>query len=755
MSYSPSVFMQSMRSAVWEKKKMKPELLAPAGSYEALQAALTAGADAVYIGGSRFGARAYAENLDETSLCRAIDEVHLYGKKLYLTVNTLLKEKELELELYKYLKPYYEAGLDAVIVQDYGVLRQIRKWFPNLHIHCSTQMTITGPYGAKFLEEQGVTRIVTARELSLQEISSIHQSTNLEIEAFIHGALCYSYSGQCLFSSLIGGRSGNRGRCAQPCRLPYQVRDKDGSLHGAQDAYLLSPKDMCTLQLLPSILEAGVTSLKVEGRMKKPVYTAGVIGIYRKYLDRWLEDPGNYHVEAKDLEELAAIYNRDGFNKGYYQVRNGRSMMALKNKKNEGLKQAARESRSREQVYERINEQYRNLKLQRKIKASFTIYSDTPAILTLYDGDHVVTVEKEGVQTAKNQPLTVERIERQLKKTGDTHFGFEHLDIFSGEDVFVPMQFLNEIRREGLHLLEQEILKGYRRFCRNPEGEKDIVKPQQEKQKVKLTASVETREQLDALLRTGGISTFYLGHGMFEPENFRQQVSEVINDLKSLNKKVYLALPYVVREGELSYMEPYLELLIKEGLSGYLIRNLESFALLRLHKLKNYAVLDYNLYTMNEASRLFWKEQGAAADTAPLELNDKELKERRNGQSEMIVYGYLPMMVSAQCMKKNMSGCTKKNEILKMKDRYKKEFTVQCCCNPCYNIIYNSVPLVLLKEAREVKNLSMASLRLSFTTEDYQTTQEISRLYLDRFLNDSDFNYERSHTKGHFKRGIE
>lgn len=735
---------------------MIPELLAPAGSYEALQAALAAGADAVYIGGSKFGARAYAENLDEESLCRAIDEAHLHGKRLYLTVNTLLKQQELDKELYEYLKPYYERGLDAVIVQDYGVLRCIRTWFSDLPIHCSTQMTITGPLGAKFLEEQGVTRIVTARELSLQEINSIRQTTNLEIESFVHGALCYCYSGQCLFSSIIGGRSGNRGRCAQPCRLPYQARDKEKMLNGIQDAYALSPKDMCTVEILPEILKAGVTSLKIEGRMKKPAYTAGVVGIYRKYLDLCLKDPKHFRVEEKDLLELAAIYNRDGFSRGYYQMRNGRNMMALRNKKNEGARQALKESQIREQVYEQIRSRYGGHKSQEKIKGSFTIYSDTSAILTLYSGDFVVTVEKEGVQKAKNQPLSMERIERQLKKTGDTPFVFESLDIFAGDDVFVPMQFLNEIRRDGMAMLEQEILRKFRREYEDMKNMSEERKPWGTSEtEVRLTASVESREQLTALLKIEEIETLYLGYDIFEPKLLGKQVPELIQQLRSLGKKAYLSLPHMVREGELCNLEPYLSQLISDGLSGYLVRNLESFGLLKKYNLESYVVLDHNMYTMNRQAQRFWKEQGAARDTAPLELNGRELGTRVNAGSEMVVYGYLPMMVSAQCVKKNLSSCTKANELLKLKDRYGKDFSVQCYCNSCYNVIYNSVPLVLLKEADQVINLGMHSLRLSFTTEDFQTTENTARTYISRYLGGLPVNYDGEYTKGHFKRGIE
>lgn len=249
------------------------ELLAPAGSFDSLKAAVKAGADAVYIGGSLFGARAYADNPDQELLLKGIDYCHLHGRALYLTVNTLLKEQELEGQLYDYLLPYYREGLDGVIVQDFGVMSFIRKHFPLLPVHASTQMTVTGVDGAMFLKRHGVQRVVTARELSLEEVQEIIRSTGLEVETFVHGAMCYSYSGQCLFSSMIGGRSGNRGRCAQPCRLPYTLY-RGSSAVTSRPQYLMSLKDMCAADLLTELTEAGIASLKIEGRMKKPEYTA-------------------------------------------------------------------------------------------------------------------------------------------------------------------------------------------------------------------------------------------------------------------------------------------------------------------------------------------------------------------------------------------------------------------------------------------------------------------------------------------------
>lgn len=308
-------------------------------SYEAFEAALGAGADAVYVGGPDFGARAYARNFTQEELIRAIHTAHIHGKKLYLTVNTLLKNRELKERLYDSLCPLYEEGLDAVIVQDLGVFQFIRNNFPGLHLHASTQMTVTGPEGMKFLESQGATRVVAARELSLEELSAMHQASPIEIEAFIHGALCYSFSGQCLMSSMLGGRSGNRGRCAQPCRLPYQVRTPEAHHYKTQKDFCpLSLKDMYTLDLLPEIISAGVTSLKIEGRMKQPGYTAAVTGMYRKYLDILLNNSEPYHITDQDRQYLLDIFSRGGSCQGYYRQSNGPSMMAFTNdKKSKGL----------------------------------------------------------------------------------------------------------------------------------------------------------------------------------------------------------------------------------------------------------------------------------------------------------------------------------------------------------------------------------------------------------------------------------
>ena len=421
-------------------KKQEIELLSPAGSYEGFEAAIGAGADAVYVGGPDFGARAYAQNFTQEELIRAIRTAHIHGRKLYLTVNTLLKNREIKEKLFDSLKPLYEAGLDAVIVQDLGVFQFIRRNFPDMHIHASTQMAVTGPEGMKFLEEQGAARVVAARELSLEELAAMHKKSSIEIEAFVHGALCYSLSGQCLMSSILGGRSGNRGRCAQPCRLPYQVRKgEDKKFPKTEDLCPLSLKDICTLDILPEIVEAGVMSLKIEGRMKQPGYTAGVTGMYRKYLDILLENRQNYQVTDKDRKYLLDIFNRGGSCTGYYKQHNGPSMMAFSNEKKTGG------------VSGELT------KCKEKITGSLMLYPESPAILQVSCGDRQVVVSDGEVQFAKEHPMSEERIRKQMEKLGNTEFEWESLDIQMDGNIFVPVKLLNELRRNALAALGEEL----------------------------------------------------------------------------------------------------------------------------------------------------------------------------------------------------------------------------------------------------------------------------------------------------------
>ena len=734
--------------------KRNIELLAPAGSYEGFEAALGAGADAVYVGGSMFGARAYAQNFTQEELLKAIDTAHIHGRKLYLTVNTLLKNRELKGELIAYLTPYYEAGLDAVIVQDMGVFAVLKQEFPGLHLHASTQMTVTGPEGMKFLAAQGATRVVAARELSLEELSRMHQASPIEIEAFVHGALCYSYSGQCLMSSLLGGRSGNRGRCAQPCRLPYQVKNFKTRDYGKGEFCPLSLKDICTIEILPQIIEAGVTSLKIEGRMKQPSYTAGVTGMYRKYLDLLFEKgQENYQVSEKDRKYLLDLFNRGGSCTGYYQMGNGPQMMAFTNEKKTG----------------EVSLQPKTLK--EPIKGELSLFPESPVFLTVSCRGESAAAFLGEVQHAKRQPVTEERIRQQMDKLGNTPFVWEGLDIQMGESIFVPMKTLNEARHQALEELQEKLLEKYRR----DKAEKMIeaeMKPEESASStersasnyvsygvegaIPVYASCETDEAAEILCREKGIQGIYLPYLLME---------KYLQAGLSQGKEMYLSLPHITRgnppKGYLDQIQKWL----KEGMTGLLVRNLESYSRLAELGFSEKCVLDHSLYTWNDEAIHFWKNQKILRNTVPLELNEKELRHRENAGSEVIVYGRLPLMHSAQCVRKNTTGCNRQEDRLVLKDRYDKEFPVVCYCHPwktgntkpegpCYNIIYNSLPYGLLKEADKVKALGVSAVRLSFTIESAGQTQQILEDFVAAYR-EGRVSREYEFTKGHFKRGAE
>ncbi len=437
------------------------ELLAPAGSYESAKAAVNAGADAIYMGGPLFSARAYAESSKEDMLLQSIEYCHLFGVKVYMTLNTLIKEDEFS-EIYNYIEPYYNAGLDAVIVQDFGVFMEIRKHFPKLPLHISTQMTVTGPYFAKMLKKAGADRIVAARELSLDELYRINKEADIEVEAFIHGALCYCYSGQCLMSSLIGGRSGNRGRCAGTCRLPYDVYEDEKKLTKNRENYVLSLKDFNTLSSLRDMVDAGISSLKIEGRMKSPVYVAGVVSVYRKYLDIIMSesDDEKYTIEEYDQKRLKEIFDRGGSTDGYLKLHNGRDMVALK-EKNIRVPD--------ELILSEIREKY--IEAERKkevyIKAEFEVLKKPVLELFTFSGDGnkiSFTVEGENaIEPAGKMPALKEDIIKRLSKFGNTDFKAAGIELSLKGKCFIPVKVINELRREAADGLRESILEDCRR----------------------------------------------------------------------------------------------------------------------------------------------------------------------------------------------------------------------------------------------------------------------------------------------------
>lgn len=699
------------------------ELLAPAGNLEIFKGVIESGADAVYVGGSMFGARAYANNFTEEELLEAIDFAHLRGVKVYLTVNTLIKNSELS-KLYDYLLVYYKRGLDAVIVQDIGVVKAIHEYFPSMEIHTSTQMTVTGADGVRFLSQFGVTRVVMAREVSLAEMKRIHEETGMELEAFVHGALCYSYSGQCLFSSILGGRSGNRGRCAQPCRLPYTVE-------GKKDEYILSLKDMCGIKALDKLHDAGVYSLKIEGRMKQLEYACGVVKYYRSYID------SKKPVTDADYDRIKALGNRCGFTDRYYFDHNGSDMVTYV--KPNFVSNAAEPSPEKRKL---------------SIEGELVLREGKPGSLTVKRGDVTYKASIEPVSAALKAPLDKKAAIDRINKTGDTDFEFSHIKAQIGENVFVPNGALNKLRRDAISGLCDKLLKKYYRndaryvdmsgLTALPEH---VVKSDAAHDEAvndyTTICSCMTRSQLDTLISYECFDVFYLDFDMYDRKTLIQQFADDVKSLTKRNKKVYLMLPTIFRADSSDYFVSIAKELDKVSFEGFVVKNYEELYLTENLFTGKKVILDHNMYTFNDVSKSAFFEHGVSGDTVPLELNSREIMHRNNIGSQMIVYGYYPLMTTANCVHKNTKGCDKKQKLIYLKDRYNKSFAVCNNCKECYNTIYNSLPTMLTKNISKLKEAGIRSFRYSFTIE---TPKQIKAVMDDKVA---------EYTNGHYKRGVE
>ena len=757
--------------------KSRVELLAPAGNYEAFLGAVNAGADAVYLGGEKFGARAYADNFTDEDICRAIHTAHFMGKKVYLTVNTLIKEVEF-VKLYDWLLPFYEAGLDGVIVQDIGVLCYIREHFKHLALHASTQMSLTGADGASFLKDQGVTRIVPARELSLTEVRRMKGQTGLELECFIHGAMCYCYSGQCLFSSILGGRSGNRGRCAQPCRLPYQIYEGKERIVGAD--YPLSLKDMCTIDYIPQLIEAGIDSFKIEGRMKKPEYAAGVTALYRKYIDLYEEKGAeNYHVTNEDMETLRSLYIRSEVQTGYYERHNGQEMITMQKPSYTG---------NDPNLLNQLRTRYVKDVDKLPVKMCVTLSVGKPSYLQIMDLHGTsVSVGGNTVESAQKLPLSHENVRKQMEKTGNSHVKVTECEIVIQGDVFLPVSALNELRRKGVeaferqHIIEQGML---------PERKQDAYYSKEEE--FRLTESVKSLEKVSHSHSIGTDNNYEKPSVDICVSTFEQMVAAakypcrrvyIDSDLYLSDREriealmakydniVYcLALPYVLRARDEEYMQRLTEA-IKDGsrIRGFLVRNYEEVAYIRSLGGDYMMIPDACLYVFNRESVRFWN-QYSREYTLPYELNARESRElvgyghHTGMNSVMIVYSRIPMMISANCIRKTSGRCTghqsesdiqsetgrnsirSSKEQLLLRDRYGIDFPVETNCAHCYNIIYNSVPYSLHTKQDESARVGADIWRYDFTVESETDCMKI--------LDGMEFPY-KEYTTGHFKRGVE
>lgn len=769
----------SLETAFYMNMK-KVELLAPAGGYETMVGAFNAGADAVYLGGSKFGARAYADNFDESQVLDAISYAHLHHKKIYMTVNTLVKEREFS-ELYDFMLPYAEKNLDGVIVQDLGVMKFLRDEFPNVEIHASTQQTVTGVYGAKLLKDLGCCRVVPARELSLYEMKAIREKADIEVEAFIHGAMCYCYSGACLFSSMVGTRSGNRGRCAQPCRLPYKIAGSNG-----KEEYPISLKDMCTIDLIPELIRAGIDSFKIEGRMKKPEYAAGVTSLYRKYIDLYYKEPDKEHkVSKEDMDILKALYLRTGISDGYYHRHNGREMVTVSSPAYNGTS---------EEVSKMIKEKY--LGYEKKIKCD--IYCDLTAgsaaklTMLLKDNSGIVCeVSGNEVRQASNRPMDEKSIEKQLRKLGNTPFEADEVivsinDNGSGNGIFIPVSELNEYRRSLCEkmlnmLLDSDTDKKVREQGKGNGSdslevtESKVAKP--EKRKADFHVLVRSMGQLRVVLSflDGDFGEKKIGR-IYVDSNLLlgEDKDDVLNNLKTAEEAgvdVFVALPYVTREEKIDGTSDIITLIniCKAGnLRGLLVRNLEQLGYLRDNNYLGKVICDYGVYVWNAESCKLLSECakgdfGVDEISVPYELTIHEAKDvtvsvKRFSDIPVTynVYGHVPMMISAGCIKKTTDRCSGKtgsvhSENIHMIDRMGNDMVVTTDCRNCYNVIWNTDPTVLLGKMKTIEDIGIFDhYRIDLTIESGNDTENV----LESFIHGKAFE-KKNYTTGHYKRGVE
>ncbi|MFI3175226.1 MAG: DUF3656 domain-containing protein [Bacillota bacterium] len=757
----------------------KPELLSPVGTKESLLAAVANGCDAVYLGGQSFNARESAKNFTIEEIAWACDFCHLRGVKVYVTVNTLCKENELQ-KVLDFVGELYKIGVDALILQDLGVATLIKEHFPDFPLHASTQLTANSLNDVEHLSSLGFQKVVLSRELSLMEIAEIKQNTNeIEIETFIHGAICVSYSGQCIMSSMLGGRSGNRGRCAQTCRLPYTLYR---GVNPVIEGHLLSPKDMQTLAILPDLIESGIDSLKIEGRMKNPEYVAGVTKIYRKYIDLYFENKDNYKVELTDTKILLELFNRGGFSEGYYHQTSGADMIGIERPKPWGLHIGFVDSyipkyhrvtiRTRESLVpgdgieiwtdtlphvgtniskaskqgevitvslegniEKNNPVYRtygktvndsmkktwekDVKKQ-AISGFFQANIGKPMALQLWDANGSnVYLTGETVEKSDQKGTPEEKIEQQLKKMGSTPFSLETLTLQCDVDIFLSVSALNQLRREAVSALESAIIKKTKREAsakkRLPQEDTPPFIVEKE-----VHVLVSSFPQLEIIVSEKSLHTIY-----FEVDSFTEKdVTEAIALCQKHDIRLYVALPKVSREWRKNELAKQIDYLKTTDIDGFLVRTQGQF--FAVQSLGKKITLDYTFNVMNRESVQFWKSQGADSVCLSVESNLQEINAMGDCDCQMVVHGYLPLMKTQQCPVGNYVGekngslfCKEKNngDVYFLKDRKGMKFPLVTDCKNCVCTILNSQPLFTLKFYNEILCSVTGSVRLDFTKE--------------------------------------
>ncbi|MBP5608005.1 MAG: U32 family peptidase [Lachnospiraceae bacterium] len=708
--------------------KKRPELLAPAGEPDALYGAFSAGADAVYLGAEKFSARAFARNFSNEELIKALDHAHLFGKKIYLACNILMRTAEID-DMYDVIDPLYEHGLDGVIVQDTGVLMCLKHRYPLLELHASTQMSINSVGGVKWLKEHGVSRVVPGRELSLEEIRQIKES-GIEVECFVHGAMCYSYSGKCLLSSLAGGRSGNRGRCAGPCRKTY-------SIDGSERAYYLSMKDMMALGNIGSLIDAGVDSFKIEGRMKAPEYAAGVSAIYRKYIDRYMAGK-KIALDADDISELKELYMRSERQEGYLFKHNGRDMISIA---------SPAYSKVSEERKNRIRDKYISVKRKASVDAHISIKEGNEASLELKCGDTDIAVRGALCEKALNRALSDEDIRKQMLKSGDTDFIIDELDIENDGASFMPVSSLNALRRDGFALLNDHLQK--RRVISGD----------------KLSLGKERRNGHASALKIGicGDADIKIFSGFENIDGFILDISaftacpaRYIDDAGG--RKLYLRLPSVIRQKDLKKLGALIAEASVYPLDGIYCGCIDGIKLINEHARGTKVFGDQGLYVFNPYSEMLMLDE-LSAYTVSHEFSASDIKSAiRKDAAELIVYGRIPVMYSANCIIKTAKKCDTGAGWSTLEDEMGHSFPVRPVHEFCYNIMYNCVPASLHREACRIFNdLGLNAIRLEFTDESKDEQIKITDAFC-RMIQGEDIRFpieEKRLSRGHYKRGVE
>ena len=776
------------------------ELLSPVGDFECLKAAVQNGANAVYFGAKSFGARAFASNFDDKTLEEAINYAKLRNVKTNLTLNTLIKENEFE-NAFNLAKKAYEFGIDAIIIQDLGLAKELINNIPELSIHASTQMTVHNLEGVNLLKKLGFKRVVLSRELSLEEITYICQNTDIEIEAFIHGALCISYSGQCLFSSMIGGRSGNRGKCAQTCRLPYELIEEkpDKSTLKLDKRYLLSTRDLCTLEYLPKLIDAGVTSFKIEGRMKSPEYVATVTKIYRKYIDLALDKTKKYEIENDDKIKLMQVFNRGGFSSGHLSSKENRNLVfkekqnnmglylgkILKYNKNKGLvtsnvqtnlsigdsitfekeptkymvselldkNKNIREAESLQTVSfgrmkgninigdkiykisdktlsDTAKKSYSKENIKNQLNCTLAIKNNKPIEVQINCPKFDITINYTYdyiPQLAQKSGVTRETIISKFNKTLDTEFEFENFDIDLDDNLFIPVSILNDIRRQGINMVREQIVDSFKHH--------DITKFNFENMHISPNSKSNNSPKIALLLNNldfdysqlDNVDKLYIPLKYFMNANYSEHLKYF-----SDNFNLYIYMPTIIRK---NYIELFKNVLDKSvnrfNIKGIVISNLSELELLPSSK-KLDIVGNYTLNLYNTISAKTLKDLNFSTVTISPELDENgilDLCKNSFENNELIVYGNIPVMTmnycplgrSNKCYKDCKKFCNSENKYF-LKDRMGFLFRVVPDNLQTISTIYNTKITSI-----NFENFDVDFVRIDVLNEDVCKINDIIR----------------------------